>query len=73
MNQTVALLAPADAARSLNVTTRTLERWRISGEGPKFVRVGPRKVGYRQADLQAWLDGRAFAHRAEEMSRRDVA
>jgi len=73
MNQTVAVLAPEDVARTLKVATRTLDRWRISGEGPPFVRVGPRKVGYRQADLEAWLDGRAFAHRAEEMSRRDVA
>lgn len=68
MNHSVALLAPASAARLLGVSVRSLERWRVSGEGPAYVRIGPRRVAYREADLDAWLESRAFAHRAAEFA-----
>jgi len=60
------LLAAKDAATFLNTSERTLERWRVTGEGPQFCRVGPRRVAYRAADLHAWLEGRVFPHRAAE-------
>jgi hypothetical protein len=49
-----ALLSQRDTARRLNVSVRTLERWRVNGGGPPFVKYG-RKVGYRDPDLEAWL------------------
>jgi Helix-turn-helix domain len=39
------------------IPTRTLERWRQTGEGPRFIRLG-RQVRYRQSDLDAWLESR---------------
>jgi predicted DNA-binding transcriptional regulator AlpA len=60
------LLRPREAADFLGVAGRSLERWRASGDGPAFVRVGPRRVGYRMADLQAWTTRRTFEHRAAE-------
>ncbi len=50
----------------LKVDERTTLRWRTSGDGPPFVRVGPRRVLYRRADLERWLAARTFAHRAAE-------
>lgn len=36
------------------VPARTLARWRSTGKGPAFVKVG-RRVFYRHADVEAWL------------------
>ncbi len=49
-----ALLTTEDAARWLRAEPRTLERWRHSGKGPKFLRLTPRCVRYRLTDLEAW-------------------
>jgi hypothetical protein len=45
-----------DAAKALNVSVRTLQRWRVEGRGPRFVKMG-KKVGYTAADLHAYVDG----------------
>lgn len=42
-----------DLARRWNVSPRTLERWRWTGEGPQFVKVGGRVV-YRLEDIEAY-------------------
>ena len=34
-------LTQAQLAKLLNVSERTLERWRVEGRGPKFVAFGP--------------------------------
>jgi hypothetical protein len=49
------------------ITARTAERWRTTGDGPPFVRLGPRKVVYRRTDVEAWLAGRTYQHRAAEL------
>jgi excisionase family DNA binding protein len=48
------LLTQAEAARFLRLSERTLERLRVSGGGPKYVKIG-RRVFYRQQDLEAWV------------------
>ncbi len=40
------------------ISPRTLQRWRLEGVGPTFVKLG-RLVRYRQSDLEAFLDERA--------------
>ncbi len=47
-------LRTADAARYLGVGQSTLERMRISGDGPAFRRLGAKIVTYAVADLDAW-------------------
>ncbi|WP_111748799.1 helix-turn-helix domain-containing protein [Salinisphaera orenii] len=49
------LLTPAEAARYLRVSGRTLIRWRNQRAGPAFTHVG-QKVVYQEKDLQLWLD-----------------
>ena len=63
------LLKEKQAAERLGVARRTLQRWRISGDGPPFVRIGPRRVAYPETALAAWCQGRTFRHRAEEIAR----
>ena len=41
------------AAAHLGLSTRTLDRYRVSGEGPVFLRFGGR-VRYLRGDLDAW-------------------
>jgi hypothetical protein len=34
---------------------------RHKGTGPEYVKVGPRKVYYRRADVEAWLEANRFS------------
>ena len=43
------------AARLLGLSVRTLERHRVAGTGPRFVRLG-RLVRYREVDLADWVN-----------------
>ena len=58
------------AARYLNGARRTAQRWRTTGDGPPFVRLGPRRIAYRESDCQAWAAARTYRHRAAEMAAR---
>jgi len=48
---------------------RTVQRWRQSGEGPAWCRLGQRRVVYRLSDVEAWAAGRTYRHRADELAR----
>ncbi len=61
-------LDQAGAARVLFITPRTLQRWRVDGIGPAFVRLGPRRVAYRVSDIDAWASERVYTTRAEEIA-----
>jgi excisionase family DNA binding protein len=58
------LLTQAEAARLLRLSERTLERLRVAGGGPKFVKAG-RSVRYRQCDLDAWIEARVVNSTSE--------
>lgn len=49
------VLNQKEAANLLGVSTRTLERHRVSGTGPRFTKLG-RLVRYRQQDLVEFVD-----------------
>lgn len=38
----------------LGVSLPTLARWRESG-GPAFIKMGPRRIGYRRSAVEKWL------------------
>ena len=44
-------------ADELEVSPRTIEVWRLKGEGPTYTKIG-RLVRYRREDVQEWLDSR---------------
>ncbi|TCH97720.1 DNA-binding protein [Roseococcus sp. SYP-B2431] len=60
-------------AERQHVSLRTLERWRGDGSGPRFLRVGPRKVIYPIAEVERWEAERMYASRAAELSGRSRA
>lgn len=49
------LLTEKQAAEILQVSTRTLQSWRMTGEGPKHLVMGARLVRYPQDELEKWL------------------
>lgn len=49
------LLMTAEAAEFLRISKPHLEKCRVYGGGPRFVRLG-RSVRYRIEDLQAWVE-----------------
>ena len=53
MNDERHYLSTREAAEYLGLSARTLDRYRVSGEGPVFHRFGGR-VRYTRADLDAW-------------------
>lgn len=53
------LLTPKAAAAHLQgaITVGTLAKWRCSGTGPAFIRLG-NKIFYQTATLDAWVESR---------------
>ena len=49
-----------EAAKWLGVTRGTLAKWRVSGNGPAFSKIG-NKVIYRLIDLQTYQEERTFS------------
>ena len=51
------VLKTQDAAEYVALSASYLEKLRLRGGGPRFVRFGRRAVRYHVDDLDAWLDG----------------
>ena len=58
------LLTQRQASAVLCLSERTLERLRVAGTGPCFVRAG-RSVRYRECDLEAWIAERVVSSTSE--------
>lgn len=48
------MLRTPDAAEYCGSSSSTFEKLRLTGDGPRFVKIG-RRVVYDPADLDAWL------------------
>jgi predicted DNA-binding transcriptional regulator AlpA len=58
------LLNQRATAAYLSISERTLERWRVSGDGPSFCKLG-RRVAYRECDLIEWIAARVRTSTSE--------
>ena len=58
------LLHPDDAAKILNVSMSWLAKARLSGEGPRFVKIG-RAVRYLESSLREYIKGRTRGSTSE--------
>jgi predicted DNA-binding transcriptional regulator AlpA len=52
------MLTTSEVAELLCVSRRTVEDWRLRGDGPPFVRLTPGVVRYKPSTLAAWCDQR---------------
>ncbi len=61
-------LTTHEAAQLLNLSSRTLERYRVTGGGPKFMKAGNGKrsrVLYKHTDIIEWLEGNSYQSTSE--------
>ena len=67
------LYSEGNAAAELNLSPKTLQAWRVTGRGPRFVKLG-RRVFYRESDLRTFIEANIFQSTAEvDSARRDRA
>ena len=59
-DQSGGLINEFEAAGELDVSVSTLRKWRITGKGPKFIRLSPRCIRYRRDWLEKYADARAY-------------
>ncbi len=55
------LIGEQEAASFLDLTDRTLQKYRQAGGGPKFCRLSARSIKYRRYDLRLWSETRLRA------------
>lgn len=53
MKELVSVLTPIELAKRWGMSPVTLANWRVSGEGPKFIKIG-KKVLYSFSDIEAY-------------------
>lgn len=58
-----------EAAARLSLGRRTLQDLRLTGEGPPYVKLGARRVGYCISDLQIWAESRRVTSTADQKAR----
>jgi len=68
-SEPIGYVAEDTVAQMVGVSVRTVQRWRSTGDGPKFTRVGLRRVVYNPEEVRIWAKSRTFAHHAEELSK----
>jgi predicted DNA-binding transcriptional regulator AlpA len=59
------LLKEEDAAPFAGLSVSTLQKKRVSGDGPLYVKIG-RSVRYREEDLEAYVAARVVASTSEQ-------
>jgi predicted DNA-binding transcriptional regulator AlpA len=62
------LLKVADAAAYLGLQVSTLHKWRNTGRGPRFIKMGG-AIRYRLADLDAFICASTVASTAEVVAK----
>lgn len=60
------LMRVPEAAKALGMSPITLAKWRMSGTGPAYVRLG-RNIAYRPEDLEAWFIAQTRVSTSEEV------
>lgn len=58
------LLNPIDLEQMGIAKRQTLRKWRVSGRGPRYVKVG-HHVKYDWRDVEAWLESRKISSTSE--------
>ena len=54
-----------EASEATGITQASLNRWRVSGEGPRFAKIANR-IYYRRGDLEAWISSKLRSSTSEK-------
>lgn len=60
-NTEIQLMKTEEAARYLGLSSSLLNKLRLTGGGPVFVRLAGRAIRYRRTDLDEWVAASAMA------------
>ena len=55
------ILNEGEAAKLLSLSPRTLQRLRLDGGGPAFIRLTEHRIGYAVTALESWIAERSAA------------
>lgn len=66
------LMPLKEASAYVGLAESTLNRYRSKGGGPRYVRVGRRRIGYRREDLDEWLHKNTHSSTSEYPDRSSV-
>jgi excisionase family DNA binding protein len=61
MDNSTPYMTTEEAARYLGLSSSLLNKLRLTGGGPVFLRLAGRAIRYRRADLDAWANASAMA------------
>ena len=61
------LLNEFQASEVLQIGVRTLQGWRVRGQGPRYRKLG-RAVRYSRAELIEWADSRVVGSTSEQVA-----
>lgn len=61
----IRIYSEAHAADFLGMSRRTLQNMRQTGDGPAFVKLSARRVGYSLSSLKAWVAVRSVRSTAQ--------
>jgi predicted DNA-binding transcriptional regulator AlpA len=50
------LMKERDIAALCGISLATVRRWRLLGQGPKYIKLGAVAVRYRPEDLVTWIE-----------------
>jgi hypothetical protein len=59
------LLTAKSLSERIGETEGCLAKWRLTGEGPRYINVG-RRIAYDPRDVQTWLDARRVSSTSQE-------
>lgn len=52
------IISPSQFCQLVGISETTRWRQQRNGEGPKAIRLSPRRIGYRASDVASWLQAR---------------
>lgn len=55
------LVAEVDAAALVDLSARTLQRLRLEGGGPAYVKLTEKRIAYAVTELERWIEARTVA------------
>jgi predicted DNA-binding transcriptional regulator AlpA len=56
-----------ETATALSLSVATLNKWRVQGRGPQFVRLG-RRVAYRPEDIETFIKDGVRSSTSQEVA-----
>ena len=51
-------LSETQTAKYLNLSKKSLQRWRFNRQGPPYVKLNAKTIRYRREDLDQWMKER---------------